>query len=205
MLLVGLTGGIASGKSLVTSVLQELGAQVIDADLIVHDLLSNGQDAHREVVEHFGAGIELPDGTVDRAKLGEIVFSDPAQRAWLNQCIHPRVWEAYQQQVRRIKERNPGAIVVMDAALLIETGYHKMMDQLIVVYAREQDQLQRLRERNRFTEEQARARIRSQMPLEEKRQFAHHIIDNTGTREETQRQAREVFRKLRQLAASNHS
>lgn len=205
MLLIGLTGGIASGKSLVTRIFRELGAHIIDADKIVHELLSNGQEVHREVVEHFGAHIQQPDGTVDRRKLGEIVFNDPEQRAWLNQCIHPRVFEAYQQQVKRLKERDPEAIVVMDAALLIETGYHKMMDRLVVVYAGEQDQSQRLRERNHFTEEQALARIRSQMPLDEKKKYAQHVIDNTGTREETERQAREIFEILKQAAMNSRS
>ena len=201
MLLVGLTGGIASGKSVVTQVLRGLGAHVIDADKIVHDLLSNGQDAHREVVEHFGPSVVAIDGTVDRRKLGEIVFSDPGQRAWLNQCIHPRVFEAYQRQVKVIAERDPRSIVVMDAALLIETGYHTKMDQIVVVYAREQDQLRRLMDRDRLTEAQAQARIRSQMPLEEKRTFADHVIDNTGTREDTEQQARAVFEKLKEAAA----
>jgi dephospho-CoA kinase len=198
MLLVGLTGGIASGKSIATQVLRDLGAHVIDADKIVHDLLSNGQDAHREVVDHFGPSIVAVDGTVDRRKLGEIVFANAAERSWLNQCIHPRVFEAYQHQLKHIGERDPDSIVVMDAALLIETGYHKRMDSIIVVYAREEDQLQRLMARDGFTEEQARARIRSQMPLAEKKAFADHVIDNTGSREDTERQAREVFRQLKQ-------
>ena len=201
MLLVGLTGGIASGKSLVTRVLRDLGAHVIDADRIVHDLLSNGQDVHREVAEHFGKDILLPDGTVNRRKLGEIVFNDPVQRTWLNQCIHPRVFEAYQAKVHHLRERRPEAIVVLDAALLIETGYHKKMDVVIVVSADEEHQVQRLMERDRFTREQALARIRSQMPLAEKRKAADHVIENTGTREETERRTREVFAKLKSAAA----
>ena len=200
MLLVGLTGGIASGKSLVTRVFRELGAHVIDADKIVHDLLSNGQEAHREVIAHFGPGIEAADGTVDRRVLGEIVFRDPVERAWLNQCIHPRVFEAYQHQLKHIAARDPDAIVVMDAALLIETGYHKRMDRIVVVFSSEQDQLRRLTERDHFSRQHAMERIRSQMPLTEKRAFAHFIIENTGTREETERQAREVYDKLRQEA-----
>ena len=201
MLLIGLTGGIASGKSLVTRVLRDLGAHVIDADRIVHDLLSNGQDVHREVAEHFGKDILLPDGTVNRRKLGEIVFNDPVQRAWLNQCIHPRVFEAYQAKVHHLRERRPEAIVVLDAALLIETGYHKKMDVVIVVSADEEHQVQRLMERDRFDREQAVTRIRSQMPLAEKRKAADHVIENTGTREETERRTREVFAKLKAEAA----
>jgi len=135
----------------VTRVLRDLGAHVIDADKIVHDLLSNGQDVHREVAEHFGKDILLPDGTVNRRKLGEIVFNDPVQRTWLNQCIHPRVFEAYNHQVRHISERRPDAIVVLDAALLIETGYHKRMDVIIVVSADEEQQVRRLMERDRST------------------------------------------------------
>jgi dephospho-CoA kinase len=193
MRLIGLTGGIASGKSLVTKVLKDLGAHVIDADTIVHDLLANGQDAHREVAGHFGKEILLPDGTVDRRKLGEIVFGRPEERAWLNRCLHPRVFEAYNRQVRSIAERRPDAIVVLDAALLIETGYHKRMDAVIVVYATEEQQMQRLMERDEFTRAQALARIKSQMPLAEKRKVADHVIENTGTAEETERQVRELF------------
>jgi len=200
MLIVGLTGGIASGKSLVTRVLRDLGAHIIDADKIVHELLAPYQDACREVIGHFGKDIQLPDGSIDRRKLGDIIFNHPGERAWLNQCIHPRVFKAYQTQVHYLRDRQPDSIVVMDAALLIETGYHKHMDKLIVVYARQQDQVKRLMERDRFTLEQAMARISSQMPLDEKRKYADFVIDNTGTREETERQTREVFAKL--LAAA---
>jgi dephospho-CoA kinase len=197
MLLVGLTGGIASGKSLVSRVFRDLGAHIIDADKIVHGLLGPGQDACSEVVAHFGKDILLSDGSIDRRKLGDIIFDHPEERAWLNQCIHPRVFEAYNHQVRQICSRQPDAMVVMDAALLIETGYHKHMDKLIVVYATQQDQVKRLMERDRFTLEQAMARISSQMPLDEKRKFADQVIENTGTREETERQTREVFAKLK--------
>ncbi len=200
MLIVGLTGGIASGKSLVTRVLRDLGAHVIDADKIVHGLLGAGQEACSEVVHHFGVDIQLPDGSIDRRKLGDIIFNHPEERAWLNLCIHPRVFEAYNHQVRLLSERQPDAIVVMDAALLIETGYHKHMDRLIVVYANRQDQVKRLMERDRFALEQAMARISSQMPLDEKRKYADYVIENIGTREATEQQTREIFEKLRQEA-----
>ncbi len=197
MLLVGLTGGIASGKSLVTRIFRDQGAHIIDADKIVHDLLSPGHHVCKEVLEHFGTSIRLPDGSIDRRKLGDIIFSHPEERAWLNQCIHPRVFEAYHTQVMHLRERQPDAVVVLDAALLIETGYHRKMDKLVVVYAGQRDQVKRLMERDRFTLEQALARIASQMPLKEKRTYADYVIENTGTREETERQAREVFEKLR--------
>lgn len=200
MLLVGLTGGIASGKSLVASVFRDLGAHLIDADRIVHDLLEPDQQAGREVSEHFGKGILLPDGRIDRRKLGEIVFNDAEKRAWLNQCLHPRVFEAYQAQVSQVRVRSPRAVVVLDAALLIETGYHRMMDRVVVVYAEPEQQLERLIRRNGFTREEALARIGSQMPLAEKRGLADYVIDNTGTRERTEQQAREVCARLKQEA-----
>ncbi len=200
MIFVGLTGGIASGKSLVTRVLHGLGAHIIDADRIVHELLAAGQEPCREIIDHFGPEVRLPDGSIDRRKLGEIVFNDAEKRRWLNECVHPRVFEAYQNQVRRLRERRPDAIVVLDAALLIETGYHKYMDKIIVVYARPEDQLERLLARNHFTREQAMTRISSQMPLDEKRKFADYVIENTGSREETERRAREVFEMIRHEA-----
>jgi dephospho-CoA kinase len=200
MIIVGLTGGIASGKSLVAKVFKDLGAHVIDADRIVHELLEPGQQAWEEVLAYFGSGIELPDKTIDRRKVGEIVFSDPEKRAWLNRCLHPKVFEVYTTQVRHLSARQPDAIVIFDAALLIETGYHKKMDKVVVVYADEEHQLKRLMEREGFTFEQAMARIRSQMPLSEKRLHADYVINNTGSREDTERQAREIFAFLKRGA-----
>jgi len=201
MLIVGLTGGIASGKSLVTRVFNELGARVIDADKIVHELLASGQEACSEVVHHFGSGIQMPDGSIDRRKLGDIIFNHPEERAWLNECIHPRVFKVYNHQVRGIRERQPDAVVVMDAALLIETGYHTKMDKIVVVFATQQDQVKRLMERDRFTLEQALARISSQMPLSEKRSLADYVIENTGSRQTTEDLARILFQKLKQEAS----
>ncbi len=197
MIIVGLTGGIASGKSLVAKVLKDLGAHLIDADKIVHELLEPGQQAWGEVLAYFGTGIELPGGTIDRRKLGDIVFGDPGKRAWLNRCLHPKVFEVFTTQIRHLSSRQPDVIVVFDAALLIETGYHKKMDKVIVVYADEEQQLKRLMERDRFTHDQAMARIRSQMPLGEKRPHADYVIENTGNREETERQTREIFELLK--------
>lgn len=200
MLLVGLTGGIASGKSLVARVFKDLGAHLIDADRIVHDLLEPGQQAWQEVLDHFGKDILLPDQGIDRRKLGELVFNNAEKRVWLNSCLHPRVFSVYHAQVKQVSDRSPDTIVVFDAALLIETGYDRNMDKIIVVYADPHQQLERLLLRDTFTHEQALARIASQMPLAEKRNHADYVIDNTGGREETERQAREIFRKLKQDA-----
>ncbi len=193
MLIIGLTGGIASGKSLVARLFKDLGAHLIDADAIVHELLAPGQPAAREVLAHFGPSIAGPGNTIDRRKLGEIVFSNKEQREWLNQCLHPKVFEVYACRVRELRERQPDAVVVLDAALLIETGHHKRMDCVVVVDADEEQQVARLTGRDGFTREHALARIRSQMPLVEKRMHADFVISNRGTREETERQAREVF------------
>jgi dephospho-CoA kinase len=198
MLIVGLTGGIASGKSLVAGIFKNLGAHIIDADRIVRDLLEPGQDAWKEVSGYFGDDIMMPDRGIDRRKLGQIVFSDPAKREWLNQCLHPRVFEAYSAQIKRLSARTPDALVVFDAALLMETGFHKKMDKTVLVYAHSDQQLTRLMERDRFTREQALARIESQMPISEKRGYADYTIENTGTKEDAERRAREVFARLKE-------
>jgi dephospho-CoA kinase len=200
MLLVGLTGGIASGKSLVGRVFRDMGAHLIDADRIVHCLLGRNEQAWKEVLDHFGQDILLPNQEIDRRKLGEIVFNDEEQRAWLNRCLHPKVFEAFLVSVRNLRNRPPDTIIVLDAALLIETGYNNRMDRTVVVYANLEQQLERLTQRDSFSKEQSLARIRSQMPLNEKRGLADYVIDNTGIREQTERQARDIFCKLKQEA-----
>jgi dephospho-CoA kinase len=205
MFIVGLTGGIASGKGLVARVFKDLGAHVIDADRIVHELLEPDQQACREVLDHFGKDILLPHGGIDRRKLGEIVFNDAEQRAWLNNCLHPKVFAAYTAQVTHIRDRMPEAIIVFDAALLIETGYNRNVDKVVVVYADREQQIERLIARDKFTREQALARIASQMPLEEKRRHADYVIDNTGSRENTGRLTKAVFERLRRDSERNHN
>lgn len=200
MLIVGLTGGIASGKSLVARVFKDLGATVIDADRIVHELLEPGQEAWKEVIRHFGQDVQRADKTIDRRKLGAIVFSDPGKRAWLNACLHPRVFSVYTAQVAHLRMRAPDALLLFDAALLIESGYHRNMDRLIVVYAETEQQAERLMARDGFTREEALLRIACQMPLSEKRMFADHVIDNSGNRAETEQQARELFEQLKNEA-----
>jgi dephospho-CoA kinase len=197
VLIVGLTGGIASGKSLVSRVFRDLGAHVIDADRIVHELLRSDQEACKEVARHFGPSVVQPDGCIDRRRLGAIVFQNGAERTWLNSCLHPKVFEVFTMQTRHIQEQDPQALVVFDAALLVETGFHRGLDRIVVVYAEPEQQRDRLMARDRFTEAEALQRIASQMPLAQKRGHADYVITNTGTRERTERQAREVFRKLK--------
>ena len=200
MFIVGLTGGIASGKSLVARVFKDLGATVIDADRIVHELLEPDQDAWREVIQYFGQDVQRADKTIDRRKLGALVFNDREKRSWLNACLHPRVFSIYTTQVAHLRMRSPDALLFFDAALLIESGYHRNMDRLIVVYAEPEQQVERLMARDCFTREEALLRIASQMPLSEKRRLADHVIDNSGSREETEQQARELFGQLKKEA-----
>jgi len=196
MFIVGLTGGIASGKSLVARVFKDLGATVIDADRIVHELLEPDQDAWREIIQYFGQEVQRPDKTIDRRKLGAIVFNDREKRTWLNACLHPRVFSVYTTQAAHIRMRTPDALLFFDAALLIESGYHRNVDRLIVVYAEPEQQVERLMARDGFTRDEALSRIASQMPLSEKRMLADHVIDNSGSRERTEQQARELFGQL---------
>jgi len=200
MLIVGLTGGIASGKSLVARVFKDNGAHIIDADRIVHMLLEPRQQAWEDVVAHFGKDILLSDGSIDRRKLGKIVFTDAEKRSWLNNCLHPRVFLAFTSQLKHMRERSPESIIVLDAALLIETGYDRNMDKIVVVYAERAQQIERLMARDKFSREEALARIDSQMPLSEKRSHASYVIDNTDTREAAEQQARQVFLQLKQDA-----
>ena len=134
MLKVGLTGGIATGKSYVVSVLRELGCEVIDADAVAHQVMEPGQVAYQDIVAHFGREILAPDQKIDRAKLGAIVFADVDQRQRLNAIVHPRVFEAQAQWMAGIADRHPDAIVIIEAALMIETGSYKRFDKLVVVY-----------------------------------------------------------------------
>ncbi len=200
MLIIGLTGGIASGKSLVARVFKDLGAYIIDADRVVHELLEPGQQAWQEVLDYFGNGILLQSKCIDRRKLGEIVFNDATKREWLNHCLHPRVFEVYLAQVKNVRARQPQAIIVLDAALLIETGYYRKMDKLVVVNAGVEQQIERLVSRDKFSREQAISRIQSQMPLSEKLACADYIVNNTETREDAELQARDIFNKLKREA-----
>jgi len=191
--LAGLTGGIASGKSTVSGFFRSLGAQIIDADVLARQVVEPGKPAWREIVDHFGKGILLPDGAIDRKKLGAIVFQDPIQREALNRRVHPRVLEEETRLYRELRSRYPDALILLDAALLIEVGAYKRLNTLIVVYVDEQTQLRRLMHRDRIPAEEAWSRIRSQMPLSEKIKYADYVIDNRGSLEETRRQVEEIY------------
>ena len=205
MLRVGLTGGIATGKSTVAAILRELGCHVIEADKIAHRLMEPGGVTYVGVVNEFGSGILTPDGRVDRTKLGAIVFADLSRLAKLNAIVHPRVLEAQDQELAEIGRVEPHAIGVVEAALLIEAGYHKTLDFLIVTWCTPEQQLARLMDGTRtragrgLTLEQARQRVGAQMPLDEKRSLADTAVDCSGSLAYTREQVVALVAKLRKL------
>lgn len=199
MLKVGLTGGIASGKSYVVSVLRELGCEVVDADLVAHQVMEPGRPAYDDVVAHFGREILGPDGGIDRTRLGAIVFADPKEREKLNSIVHPRVYEAQMNWMIEVYQRNPRVIAVIDAALMIETGSYRRFDKIVVVHCAPEIQLERLMHRNQMTREEALARISAQMPAAEKLKYADFNIDTSGSFEDTRRQVEALYQALSQL------
>ena len=197
MLIAGLTGGIASGKSTVSAVLAEAGARVIDADAIAREAARKGTAAYADIVAHFGRGILLPDGEIDRRRLGDIVFNDPVEKKVIESFIHPWVREETARRLERIRGDEPNAVVILDVPLLFEAGMHHGLAEVIVVVVPEAVQLARLMARDRLAPAEALARIRSQMPIEHKKALATRVIDNSGSREHTRTQTLEVYRSLR--------
>ncbi len=196
MLRVGLTGNIASGKSQATHVFAEMGARIIDADLIAHELLRKGTRTCEMVVEAFGADILAADASIDRHKLGEIVFSDAQKLSKLNAIVHPEVREEISRRINEYEEESPYGILIVDAALLVESGSYTLYDRLIVVTCDPRLQLSRLVSRDGLTPEQARARMAAQMPVEEKLRLSHYSIDTSGTLRETREQIEAIYRDL---------
>lgn len=197
MLLVGLTGGIATGKSLVSEILRGLGAYIIDADKIAREVVEPERPAWLEIVEFFGKDIINKDKTINRKRLGEIVFNDPVKKRKLEEIVHPRVIEEENRMVKEYLKIKPDGIVIIDAALLIEAGSHKRVDKLIVVYADKETQTKRLMERDGLSRPDAEKRIASQMPLDKKVKMADFVIDNSKDIEDTRRQTIDIFNKLR--------
>ena len=194
MLRVGLTGGLASGKSTVAALFRELGALHIDADRIAHELIGPGGAAESEAVARFGAGIVGQGGAIDRQALAAIVFADTRALADLNALVHPKVRETIARRITEA-ESEPGAapVVIVDAALLVESGIHRDLDALVVVACDEPTQVARAVLRGGLSEDEARARISAQAPLRQKLAVADFVIDNGGAREDTERQARALW------------
>jgi dephospho-CoA kinase len=201
MLKVGLTGGIASGKSTVASLLRDQDCMVLEMDPLGHELLEPGQAAYDEVIRDFGNSILGPGDAIDRSKLGAIVFADAAKRAHLNQILHPRILDVVQKWFAALDRPGGPEFAVVEAALIVESGFHKSLDSLVVCWCRPEQQLERLIQRG-LAREQAQLRISAQMPAEEKRQLADEVIDCSGAIGETERQVKNLVERLKQLSAS---
>jgi len=206
MLRAGLTGGIGCGKSTVAAMMRELGCRVLDADSLARDLAEPGQPAFAEIVQAFGREILGPDGRMDRAKMAHLVFGEASKLAKLNAILHPRVVTEQQRQLAEIARTDPHAVAVVEAALLVEAGYHASLDRLIVVWCRPEQQLARLTKPGGrwMTREDALRRIAAQMPLEEKLRLATDEIDNSGSIEETRAQVEALAARLKQIAAGRN-
>jgi dephospho-CoA kinase len=197
MLRVGLTGGLASGKSTVSGFFRELGAYHIDADRLAHELIGPGGAAEREVIARFGGGIIGTDGAVDRKALAAIVFSDAQALADLNALVHPKVRKEIAERIAAHEAgATPAEIALVDAALLVESGIHRDLDALVVVACPEPTQIARAVARGGLTEAEARARIAAQAPLARKIAVADFVIDNGGSLDETKRQVLRAWDEL---------
>ena len=197
MLTIGLTGGIAAGKDSVAQILETRGAEIIDADKIARKLLEPGQAAFDKVVSTFGRDILDFEGSIDRKILADIVFKDETKREDLNSILHPAIIDEEWNKVLAVKRRNPEAIAVINAALLIESGNYKDVDKVILVVANEALVIKRLMERDGLSREGALSRIASQMPEDEKRNYADYIIENNGSLEELRKKVRQLFKALK--------
>jgi dephospho-CoA kinase len=204
MLRIGLTGGIASGKSTVAGMLLDMEYPVLDADTIAHELLEPGQDAYNDVVREFGDGVLNKGGAVDRTKLGAIVFSDPSKRARLNQILHPRIHEVVTNWFASLDRRGGPDMAFEDAALILEGGARKNLDRVVVCWCTAEQQFERLQQRG-LSAADAKLRIAAQMPLDEKRRLADEVIDCSRSIEETRRQVNAVIGKLKEFAAAGRN
>ncbi|ESU30823.1 hypothetical protein G3A_19900 [Bacillus sp. 17376] len=199
-LVIGLTGGIASGKSTISAMFTELGITVIDADIEARLAVEPGEKAYNDIVSHFGTEILEEDGTINRPKLGEIIFNNKEKRLLLNSIVHPAVRERMAQKRAKAEEANEKA-VVMDIPLLFESNLTGLVEKIIVVYVDEHTQLERLMKRNGFSEEEAYSRIKSQMPLKDKVGMADAVIDNSGSIEQSRQQLLDILNKWEILRA----
>lgn len=197
MLKVGLTGSIAVGKTFVCECFRELGAYVLDADQTAREVVEPGTPGLRSIVENFGTDVLQADGSLDRAKLGEIVFTDGDKRQLLNSIVHPLVIEAQNAWLAEREGEDPDGIAIIDAALMIESGGYKRLNKLIVVWCNTAIQLQRLMLRNNLSAEDAQKRIDAQMPQDEKKRYADFLIDTSEGFEETRRRTFEIFERLK--------
>ena len=200
MYIAGLTGGIATGKSTISGMFREAGAIIVDADRIAHEVVKKGAPAWKKIKTHFGDRILLPSGEIDRERLGGIVFHDARQKENLNRIVHPFVFRKMEEEIAHAQSVAPRTIVILDVPLLIETGMHHALPQVILAYIPERMQLARLMARDGLAKADAEARIRSQMPIDSKKQMVSIVIDNSGSIDATRKQVRDVMERLQEKA-----
>ena len=196
---VGLTGSMGSGKTTVASIFKNLGAVVLDADQICRDLVLPTKPAWQEVIDAFGTGILNEDQSIDRKKLAHIVFNDDAQKKQLENILHPKVISEEMRLSREIFQKDPQSIIIIEAALLIESGNYRQMDKVIVVTCDEEKLIRRAMARSSMTLEEAQKRVQSQMSQEEKSQRADYILKNDGSMEDLTKKVQELFNELKTL------
>ena len=200
MILAGLTGGIGSGKSQMALVFERLGAYLIDADQLAREAVQPGSPAHQQIIDLFGPTFLNPDRSLNRAKLARLIFEDENKREQLNAIIHPYVFAEEKRLQKEIGQKDPGAVILFVAPLLIETGADRRMQKVILVSANRETQLKRIIQRDGLTNDEALQRLEAQLPLEQKKDRAHYIIDGTQSIESLEKQIRKIYRELKNLA-----
>jgi len=201
MLIVGLTGGIASGKSTIADMFKREGAYIIDIDMISRDVVKPGKPAWQDVVHIFGKEVLNEDQTLNRKKVGDIVFSDAEKRKKLEEIIHPKITAETLMKINEIAKKDNQAIVIIDIPLLIETDKQDTVNKVVLVYTSPQGQIERLVKRDGLSLEDAHKRLTSQMPIENKKKYAHYIINNEEPLKEIQKRVKEIFRELKKEEA----
>lgn len=191
---LGLTGGIACGKSTVAEMLDQRGAIIIDADVIAREVVEPDQPALKQLVQHFGTDILLPDGTLNRKKLGSIVFADENKRKQLNDILHPAIRAEMFSRMVQHEQAQPDKLVVVDVPLLYESGLEPMFEEVMVVYVPAEVQLERLMKRDGLDKTEAENRLRAQMPIEEKKRLGDIVIDNSGSLTDTEAQIEQFWK-----------
>jgi dephospho-CoA kinase len=197
MIVVGLTGGLATGKSTIARLFQECGAVIIDADLLARQAVRPGRPAWRDIVREYGPEVLQRDRTLDRRALAQIVFRHPHKLRTLNRIVHPRVAREQARLIRQIADRDPDAVVIYDAPLLIEANAHTRMDKIIVISSDQATQIGRLRSRNHLSRSEALRRIRSQIPLRDKIRLADYIIDGRLPLPRARTEVGRIYRELK--------
>ena len=198
-LLLGVTGGIGSGKSTVARMLTEKGVPTVDFDILAREVVLPGKKAFKDIVDYFGTQVLADDGTLDRKRLSKIVFGDGDERKKLESFTHPPIYEAYSARINEISNDHPGGVIQVVIPLLVEANLQHLFDRLLVVYVPREIQLKRLVRRDKITDEEASQIMKSQIPLDEKIKLADFVVDNSSTLDETREQVEEIWKVLNKV------